>query len=147
MSNSETVIVQREFVLDTPQKRVWDLLGKVIYQCLPLEKVDVVNERLFYAELRWKIFLVSLKLHLKVEFVDILPPDIIACMISVKKGFIHLEPKVLFTLKPVNQQKTSLTCTATGDRTGILQWVMKKQQQRFAGNLFSLIGSRLGSLY
>ena len=52
---SKKSIAERQFVIDAPQKRVWDLLARAVYQSLPLEKIDIVNERTFFAELRWNL--------------------------------------------------------------------------------------------
>jgi hypothetical protein len=34
--------VEKQFVINATQERVWGLLGGAIYQCLPVEKVDVI---------------------------------------------------------------------------------------------------------
>lgn len=147
-STSKAVIVQRQFAIDAPQQRVWSLLARVIYQCLPLEKMDVVNERLFYAELRWNLALIGLRFHLKVEFVDISPPYFLACILSVKRGLIQLGPRVTFALRQVNHHRTEVTCTATEEnKTGkLMRWAMRRQQQSFAGKMFDSMRARLEQL-
>lgn len=148
MGIAKTLSAQSQFTVDAPQQRVWNLLGRVIYQCLPLEKMDVVNEKVLYAELRWKLAFVALRFHIRVEFVDISPPNLFVCLISVRKGIIQLSLRVIFALRPVNQQKTEVTCTAAEEgKAGMLQrWATRRQQQNFAENIFDSMKARLEQL-
>ncbi len=143
-----TLIVQRQFVIDAPQQRVWDLLARVIYQCLPLEKMDIVNERTFNAEVRWNLAFIGLTFHLKGEFIDISPPNFLSCALSMKRGLIQLGLKVAFTLRPVNHHKTEVVCRVEEGKgiRKLVRWVMRKPEQRFAGNVFNSMRVRLEQL-
>lgn len=142
---SKKSIAERQFVIDAPQKRVWDLLARAVYQSLPLEKIDIVNERTFFAELRWNLAFVGLRFHLKGEFVDISPPSFLGCMISVKKGIIQLDLRITFALRAVNRHKTEVVCIVAedGKLKMLSRWVMRIPQRSFAGNVFNSIKARL----
>ena len=89
------LIAQKQFTINAPPQTVWQLLPRVIYQCLPLEKMDIVDERTFYADLKWLPFAGS-TLHLKGKFVEISPPDFLSCTISVTKGIIRTNGYIYF---------------------------------------------------
>lgn len=138
-------VVQRQFVIEAPQQRVWNLLGRTIYRCLPLEKINIVNETTAYAVLRWRFGFVSLPLDLKLELVDISPPSSLGSKIWVKKLAIQLVAlKVTFTLRPVNKGKTEVVCTAMEEGRGtLLGRLMEGQQQSFTEGMFDSLKARL----
>ncbi len=137
-------ILQKEFTIAAPPEKVWDMLGKVIYRCLPLEKMDIVDETTFRAVLRWRWAFIKLPLNLKVKLVDISPPSSLGSLIRVKKGMIDMVIKVSFTLTPVNEGKTEVVCTALdeGERN-VPGWLMRGQQRSFAEEMFDSIRERL----
>ncbi len=138
-------IVQRQFVIEASQQRVWDLLGRTVYGCLPLEKMNIVNETTAYAVLRWRLGFISLPLDLKLELVDISPPGLLGSKIWVKKQVIQLVAlKVTFTLRPVNKGRTEVVCTAMEEGGGtILRWLLGGQQRSFTEGMFDSIRARL----
>ena len=138
-------IVQRQFVIEASQQRVWDLLGRTIYRCLPLEKMNIVNETTAYAVLRWRLGFISLPLNLKLELVDISPPSLLGSKIWVKKRAIQLASlKVEFTLRPIDKDKTEVICTGMEeDRGTIAGWLVRGQQRSFAEDMFDSIKARL----
>ena len=143
---SNPLIAQREFTIDASQQRVWELLPRAIYQGLPLEKIDIVNERNFNAELRWNLIFIGLKFHLKGEFIEIIPPSFFGCILFVKKGIFQLGLKVTFELRSVNQKRTQIICEAMERkkrRGALLKWAMRIPEERLCGNAFQLIRARL----
>ena len=143
----KTPIAKKQFAIEASQQRVWNLLGRVIYQCLPLEKMDIVDETTFYADLRWRLAFINIPLRLRGKFVDISPPSFLGCLLSVKKGIIQRELEVTFRLNPISQDKTEVTCMAEGEETRPpLKWIVKREQQRFAENVFDSIRARLEQL-
>jgi carbon monoxide dehydrogenase subunit G len=143
----KTLVAQKQFVVDASQHRVWDLLGTIVYQLLPLEKVDIVNLTTFRAVLRWRMGFITFPFRVKGELVDISRPSSFGCIIRVKRGVIQLGMKVTFTLRPVNEGKTEVVCRAIeeGTRT-IMGRIMRGRQQSFAENTFDSIEARLAQL-
>ena len=138
-------IVHRQFVIEASQQRVWDLLGRTVYRCLPLEKMNAVSETTAYAVLRLRLAFISLPLNVKVELVDISPPSSLGSKIWVKKRVIKLVAlKVTFTLRPVDEGKTEVVCTAMEDgRRTMLGWLVRGQQRSFTEGMFDSIRARL----
>lgn len=145
IDTGKKLIARRQFVIDAPQQRVWALLPKAIYQCLPLRKIDIVNEKCFLAELKWNLAFVGLKFHLKGEFVDISPPTLLGCVISLKSGIIQLGARVTFVLRPVNQDKSEVVCVALeqGKRGMLTRWAARMPEQTLARSVFHAVRARL----
>ncbi len=143
------LITQKQFAVDAPLERVWGLLPRVVHQCLPLEKMDIIDEQTFNADLRWDLAFISLKLHIKGKFVDISPPSHLRCVLSVDRALLHLKIGVAFTLKPIDADKTEVLCAATSEgseKKRLLDWALAGQQRQFAGNIFDSIRRRLVEL-
>lgn len=142
-------MVERHFAIDGPQQRVWDVLAKAIYQSVPLEKMNIVNEKTFYAELRWNLAFIRLTLNLEAKFVDISPPSFIGCILLVNKGMMRSSLKVMFTLRAVSESRTEVACVATAEGKGtggILGWILRTGQKTFAGKVFDSLEARLKQL-
>lgn len=140
-------IAQRQFVVGASQRRVWSLLAAVIFQQLPLEKVDIVGLDSFNAVLKWRIGFISFPFHVEGKLVDVSRPSSYGCVILVKRGPMRLGVKVAITLRTVDESKAEVFCTAIeeGKRT-IMGWVLRGQQRNFALNMFDSIGVRLQQL-
>ncbi|MFH0914258.1 MAG: hypothetical protein V1849_03100 [Chloroflexota bacterium] len=138
--------IQRRFVLEAPQERVWELLGRAIYRSLPLEQMDVVSETTFRAILQWRVAGVNLPLKVKVSLDEINPPGSLGATIQATKGVINQTVKVKFTLSKISEKKTQVVCTASGGGGGAMGWLVKGQQQNFTGGMFESLESLLKRL-
>lgn len=139
--------VQKRFRINAPQERVWGLLPQVVYQCLPVEKVDIVNEWLFYANLKLRLGFVGLPLKLKVELVDISPPSSFGTRIWIRAGIMRFVMAVTFSLQSANGGKTEVICTAKDEgEQAISKWAFVGQRRRFASNVFDSVMARLQQL-
>jgi hypothetical protein len=149
LRTSGTSVVERKFAVEAPRQRVWNLLAKAIYQCVPLEKMNILNETNFHAELRLNLAFVILRFHLEGKFVDILSPSFLGCILLVNKGIIRLGLKVMFTLREISEDRSEVACVAIaeGKRTGgILGWILGIGQKIFAGRVFDSLEARLKQL-
>jgi len=135
--------IQKQFTIEAPQNRVWELLGRGIYRCLPLEKMDIINETTFRAVLKWKLSLINIPLNVRVVLEDIFPPSLLGALIQVKKGIIDQTMKVAFSLNEVDEGKTEVICTATGKGGAILGGLLRRQQRSFTEGMFDSIKARL----
>lgn len=141
------IIAQKHFVVEASPPRVWDLLGTVVYQSLPLEKVDIVTTDSFRAVLKWPMGFITVPFDVKGKLVGMSRPGSFGSVMSVKWGLVQLGVNVNFALKPVPEGKTEVVCTATeeGGRT-IMGWILSGQQRSFAGSMFDSIRARLQQL-
>ena len=147
----KAVILQRKFTIAAPQPKVWDLLANAIYYSLPLEKMDIIDEKTFQADLRWKLACFPISLHLKGAFTNVSPPALLGCMLRISRGLMRLSLEVTFTLTQPVTDKTEVICTAAeGDYAArisqISGWVMRRPQRDFATNAFESIRRRLEQL-
>lgn len=139
-----TAVVQKHFVIDAHQQRVWELLGSAVFQCLPLEEMNILNQTTFYAVLRWRLGFISIPLNLKVKLVDILAPHSLGSVIWVTRGIIQLGLRATFTLRPVNEAKTEVICSATEEgKESIMGRIMRRWERSFAEEVFNSIRVRL----
>ncbi|MFC1971117.1 hypothetical protein ACFLV0_04200 [Chloroflexota bacterium] len=138
-----TTVTEKQFTIDAPQQRVWKLLGSSIFQCLPLEEMHAPNQTTFYAILRWRLRFTSIPLNLKGKLVDIVEPSSLGAIIWVKRGVVNLGMKITFILRPVNEGKTEVVCSATEESRGIIVRIMRRWGRIFAENAFSSIQARL----
>lgn len=144
---SRRTIAKRQFVVGDSQGRVWDLLATLIFQQLPLEKVDIVGLNSFNAVLRWSIGFISFQFRVEGKLVDVSRPNSYGCVMLVKRKPIRLGVKVAILLKMVDASKTEVFCIATEDgKRTIMGWVLGRQQRNFALNMFDSIGARLQQL-
>lgn len=84
-----TVVTQKHFIIDASQQRVWRLLGSAIFQSLPLEQMNAINQTTFYAVFRWRLGFISIPLDFKGRIVDVIEPDSLGAIIRVKKGIMQ----------------------------------------------------------
>ena len=139
--------VEKQFVFNAPQERVWNLLGGAIYQCLPVEKVDIINEWLFNADLKLQFGLIRIPLKLTVELTEINPPESLATIIQVMLGAIHFLISVNFTLRQADADKTEVIGIAKDEGGQVVwRWILAKQRREFAEKVFDSIEARLKQL-
>lgn len=135
--------VERSFTVPAPQVRVWELLGRVIYRSLPLERINLVNEQLFYADILLKI-IIPLKYHLKVAFEDMDPPRMMVCAISTQKGPVKIKLKVRFEIQAAGTDRTKVSCRVEeGGLNPLLRIAFRGQLSKFAFRTLNLVETQL----
>ena len=135
--------VEKSFTIPAPQVRVWELLGRVIYRSLPLERINLVNEQLFYADVLLKI-IIPLKFHLKVAFNDVDPPRLMVCAISTKKGPVKVKLKVRFEIQAAGTGRTKVSCRVEeGGLNPLLRIALRGQLSKFAFQTLNSVEKQL----
>jgi len=139
-------IAERNFVVEASRDRVWRLIGKVIFSCLPgMENIEILDENNFRAVLRIKITLINLGLKVEGEMVDISPPESLAVRLALTgPGGLRMDQRVSVALASLEKGKTGLACKATVERMEFLfQSLLLRQARRFASATFAAIEKRL----
>jgi len=146
----QKVIAERQFIVEAFPQRVWDILGRVMFDSLHgLERVNVVDERNFRAVLRVKVGFVDLTARLRGEMTEISPPQFLAVVLKMRLmgGALRLGQKVTFTLTAVDEGKTEVECKAVAEGMAtVFRWPLLKKAQDFAGETFDRIEERLHKL-
>ncbi len=146
----ETFIAEKRLAAEASQERVWDLLGTLIFDSLEgLEKMEIIDENNFRAELKAKAFGLPLTWHLRGEMIDITPPASLSVQLTAKsKGdLITVVQKITFSLDAAGEERTTLTCQAVAvDLPPLMRWVMLGEVRKLAQQIFDTIEERLKQL-
>lgn len=141
------LVTQNHFSIAAQQQRVWKLLGSAIFQSLPLEEMNNINQTTFYAIFRLRLGFISIPLNLKGKFVDIIDPSSLSSLIWVKRGIIQLGIKVTFTLKEAIGGKTEVICSATEEgKDSIIRHMLRRWERSFAEKVFNSVRVQLEKL-
>ncbi len=136
-------LAQRQYVIQAPRQRVWDLLAGTIIQCMPVEQVQIVNDSTFRAVLRLKLGPVQVPMRLEVRAADISPIDSLCTLVKAKKGPFESALKVSFALAAASDESTCVACTAMLESGSRWMWLLKSRQRAFAGDMFDAISAEL----
>lgn len=140
-----TSVAEKQFLIGASQQRTWELLGKMVYQCLPLEQMNLISLDTFQAVMRWRLGPVNIPLGIQGRLVDVVTPTSLGCLVLVSMGIIHLGVKVTFTLRPASGDRTEVVCRAMEEGAKTF-WFLKGQERAFAENMFESIKTRLERL-
>ena len=105
--------------------------------------MQILNDTTFLAVLKLKLGLVEVPFRLKVQAADISPIDSLSTLVTASKGIFRSSLKVSFALTTAKEDQTAVVCTATEDTGSKLMWLLKRQQQSFAGRMFDAIRAQL----
>jgi hypothetical protein len=141
--SARITVAQKNVVIEAPQQQVWKVLGSAIFQCLPLEEMNIIDQKNFQAVLKWRLGFFSIPLNLKGKVTDILSPDLMSFVIQVEKWLLRMSLKVTFTLKQVNEGSTEIAGIATVGKQTLIGRIMSGQQRSFATKTFDEIMARL----
>ncbi|MFC2005903.1 hypothetical protein ACFLVG_02965 [Chloroflexota bacterium] len=146
----ETLIAEKKFSVEASQERVWDLLGKVILNSLHgLEKMEVMDENNFRAELKARTFGIPLIMRLRGETTDISPPEALSVRLIAKSKWdlITLVQRITFTLNSAGEEKVTLVCKAVAEELSpILRWFFLWPVKSLARQTLESIEERLKQL-
>lgn len=144
---AETLIAEREFVIDASRERVWELIGGAILASLPgLSGMEVLDECNWQAVLRVRMGPLALNMDLKAEMVDISPPSTVGVRLAArsKGGILRLNQKVSVTFTEVGEAKTEVACKAIAENVGLFfRLFMLGRAKSFARLVFDNIQERL----
>ena len=138
---------ERRFAVEASPERVWDLLGRAIFDSLGgMEKMEVIDENNFRAELRVRAFGIPLTMYLSGEMTDISPPTSLSVKLSSNSKWkvISLTQQINFTLEPAGEGKTNVTCQALAEGLNpLFRWALLGQVKNQARQIFAKIEERL----
>ena len=146
----ETLIAEKEFTSALSQQRIWDLLGRLIFDSLPgMERMEIIDENNFRAELKAKAFDIPLTLYLRGEMFDISPPEALKVKLTVKSkwNLIKVVQRVTFSLNSLGEEKVRIVCQAVAeDLDPFIRWILLGQVKTLAKQIFDSIEERLKQL-
>ena len=146
----ETFIAEKRLAAEASPERVWDLLGTLIFDSLEgLEKMEIIDENNFRAELKAKAFGLPLTWHLRGEMIDISPPASLSVKLIAKSKWdlITVVQKITFSLEAVGEGETTLTCRAMAeDLPPLMRWAMLGEVKKLTQQIFDTIEERLKQL-
>ena len=139
------LLEHRSFQVETSQERVWRLIGKAIFSCLPgMENVEILDENNFRALMKERVLGFKVSLKLTGEIVEMEPPDSFSVKLLLKSGLFRLDQKVTFTTIRVEEGKTTVDCKATIENLKFLTRLFLVGRARsFARSTFEAIEKRL----
>jgi len=136
-------LARRDYIIQAPRQRVWDLLASTIIQCMPVEQMQIVNDTTFLAVLRVKVGFFEMPFRLRVQAADISPIDSLSTLVTASKGIFRSSLKVSFALTPIKEDQTAIVCTAAEESGSKWTWLLRRQQRSFAGEMFDAIRAQL----
>ena len=140
-------LAQNQFVLESSPEEVWDLLASVIFQQMPLERVDILDLDSFNAVLKWRPGFFNLPLDVRGELRDVSRPDSLGCSILIKMGPVKLGVTTSMTLREIEGGKVEVLCEAVEEGgSAFMGRIMRGQQRKFALKMFDSIEERLRQL-
>ncbi len=139
------LLEHRSFLVETSQERVWRLIGKAIFSCLPgMENIEILDENNFRALMKERVLGLKVPLKLTGEIVEMEPPDSFSVKLFLESGLFRMDQKVTFTTVSVEEGKTSVDCKATVENLEFLTRLFLVERARsFARSTFEAIEKRL----
>ena len=136
----ETLIAEKKITAEASRERVWDLLGTLIFDSLSgLEKMEIIDENNFRAELKAKAFGLPLVFSLRGELIDIFPPSALTVKLSTasKWNLVTLVQKIAFRVDPEDDGRATMMCRAVAeDLSPLIRFVLLGQVKHMAGEIF-----------
>ena len=116
------MIGERKFVVDSSKQRIWGLLLKAVLRCLALERMKPKSASQVVALLRVRIGPIRLPMDVLVDIVDISPPESLVTIIKARgmREIIWLDQRCTFTLTPISEGKTEVSCKMAEEGMSIL---------------------------
>ncbi len=146
----ETLIAEKKLAAEASQERVWDLLGTLIFDSLyGLEKMEIIDENNFRAELKTKAFGIPLLWHLRGEMIDISPPNSLGVRLTTKSRWdmITVVQKITFSLNSSGESRSTMVCRAMAeDLAPWIRWFLLGQVKTLTKQIFDSIEEGLHRL-
>ncbi len=143
----ETLIAEKNLAAEASRERVWDLLGTLIFDSLEgLEKMEIIDENHFRAELKAKAFGVPLTWYLRGEMIHISPPEALGVRLTAKSkwNLITMVQRITFGIQAKGEGGSAMHCTAVAeDLTSLIRWIFLGQVKSLTRQIFDGIEERL----
>ncbi len=106
------IVADKNFILDSPRERVWQLLLRVVMRCMPFESMELVDEKNFVARLKIGIGFIAVPMRVQIGITDIFEPESLVTILKARGmgGMVWLNQKATFTLTSLSESKTQVTC-------------------------------------
>jgi carbon monoxide dehydrogenase subunit G len=144
---SDIEIASRNFEVEASQMRIWRLLGKVIFSCLPgMEEIEVADETSFRAIQRTRVAFMEVKMRLKGKIIDITPPHSLAVSLDLEalRGLIVMRQRVTIRVAAVMPERTEVRCRAVlNASSGLPGWLIVGQARPFVKQMFEAMEKRM----
>ena len=144
---SEIETARTTFVIEAPNQRVWNLLGRAIFDSMQgLEQMKVIDENNFRANLKVKVFGIPVVMKIRGETSDITPPERLVTKLGTKGlgGLVSLNQVIYITLKPEGEGKTKIEAWAVAEGlNAMFKIALLGQVKHQAKQIFGTIESRL----
>jgi len=116
------VIAEKQFIINSSQQRIWELLLKSVLRFMPFERMRPTSEKSVQALLRVKMGFISLPMDVDVEIVKASPPELLVTILNSRGmgGLINLKQKATFKLIPKDEDKTTVDCKIVAEEIGII---------------------------
>ena len=116
------VIAEKNFVINSSQKRIWELLLKSVLRFMPFERIRPKSEKSVQALLKVKMGFITLPMDVEVDIVEASAPEKLVTILNSKGmgGLINLKQKATFQLIPAGEDKTTVDCHIEAEKIGIL---------------------------
>jgi hypothetical protein len=132
----EAKIAERNFIVEAPQKRVWDLLGPALLNSpIGLERMEVLDENHVRAETRLRFASIPITLHLLVVVLELLEPErmVVALNSKALAGLVCLDQKIVFSLRSKGDHETEVIIESIAERINpLVFWAMAKKAKSMA---------------
>ncbi len=139
------LLEHRRFTVEISQERVWRLMGKAIFSCLPgMENIEILDENNFRALMKERVLGLKVPLKLTGEIVEMEPPDSFSVKLLLESGLFRMDQKVTFITMSVEEGKTSVDCKAAVENLEFMARLFLVGRARsFARSTFEAIEKRL----
>lgn len=138
----QVIIAESKFTVEASRDRVWDLLPRVIFNSAGLEKINIINDRCFGAEMPLRLSFVNIHVPLVGEIVDVVELETLAVTIdgTVLWGLIGLKQKITFTFTSKDSNKTEVSYKASAKGSGpIFRWLIVGKAREIGRNILESI--------
>ena len=126
-------IARSKYVIEAARERVWGLLPFSIFNGVEgIEKISVLSEKVFRAEMPIRLSFIRLKAHLSGKIMDIHEPETLAVALEAKVigGLIQVKQNIVFTLNSSHVDETEVSCEVVANGIGpIFRWILLKRAQ------------------
>ena len=127
----EIEVARHEFSVKTELKRLWELLPFAIFNGLEgIEKVSVVSEKFFHAEMPIKFAFVQINARLSGEIYDIIEYQKITVALTAKviKGILTAYQIITFNISKGQNDEIKVSCEIVAKGSGpIFKWIVLRK--------------------
>ena len=142
------LIAEKKFTIPAPQRRVWNLWGRAIFDSLRgMGKMKVIDENNFRCEMSVKAFgFFPMTMYVRGEVIDITPYTSLAVALNISDRWklINMVQKVAFSAAAEKDDATAMVCQAfVGGLNPLFGWALKGQVRSQVDTIFTGMEAKL----